>query len=99
MRRAAVSSSPEGLVSVAPAVSRFVGKLERQPDCPWLIIQGDQDELVDIDETIAWVNELDPGPELEVFPDTEHFFHGKLVLLRNAVAAFIHDNASALQAD
>jgi alpha/beta superfamily hydrolase len=86
---AALRSQPDGLVSIAPAVSRFIGKLDAQPECPWLIVQGDQDELVDIEETIAWVNELEPGPELEVFADTEHFFHGKLVLLREAVEAFV----------
>ena len=75
-------------------MSRFVGKLETQPDCPWLILQGDQDELVDIEETIAWVNALAPGPELEVFPDTEHFFHGKLTLLRNAVEQFVTKNSA-----
>jgi alpha/beta superfamily hydrolase len=94
--RAAVQCKPAGLVSVAPAVSRFAGNLDRQPDCPWLIVQGDQDELVDIEETIAWVNELDPGPELEVFPDTEHFFHGKLVQLRSAVEEFVTRNQSEM---
>ena len=87
--RAAVVNEPNGLVSIAPAVTRFVGLLDRQPQCPWLILQGDEDELVDIDETIEWFNGLDPGPELEVFEGTEHFFHGKLVLLRNAVQAFV----------
>ena len=86
---AALRCQPDGLVSIAPAVSRFVGKLDRQPECPWLILQGDQDELVDIDETVAWVDALAPGPELEVFPDTEHFFHGKLTPLRTAVERFV----------
>ena len=86
---AAAECRPAGLVSIAPAVSRFAETLSTQPDCPWLIVQGDQDELVDIDETIAWVNELDPGPELQIFEETEHFFHGKLVLLREAVETFI----------
>jgi alpha/beta superfamily hydrolase len=86
---ASLRCHPDGLVSIAPAVSRFVGRLDRQPDCPWLILQGDQDELVDVEETIAWVNELAPGPELEVFADTEHFFHGKLAPLRQAVEQFV----------
>lgn len=93
--RAAVSPGVDGLISVAPAVSRFAHNLDLQPECSWLIVQGDQDELVDIDETIAWVNELNPGPELDVFPETEHFFHGKLVLLRNAVEAFIEKHVSS----
>ena len=93
--RAAAAMGAGGLISVAPAVSRFANNLDRQPECPWLIVQGDQDELVDIDETIAWVNELNPGPELDVFPDTEHFFHGKLTLLRNAVEAFVEKHVSS----
>jgi len=94
--RAAVECEPAGLVSVAPAVSRFAGNLASQPTCPWLILQGDQDELVDIEETIAWVNKLDPGPELEIFPDTEHFFHGKLIPLRDAVEDFVQKNSIEL---
>ena len=90
--RAAVEANPNGLISIAPAVSRFVDSLPVQPACPWLIVQGDQDELVDIEETVAWVNELDPGPELEVFADTKHFFHGKLVRLRETVEDFVRRN-------
>ena len=93
--RAAVSTRPDGLVSIAPAVSRFAVDFETQPDCPWLILQGDEDELVDIEETVAWVNSLEPGPELEVFPGAEHFFHGKLVQLREAVEAFVRENSIA----
>jgi hypothetical protein len=93
--RAAVECEPAGLVSVAPAVSRFAGNFSGQPKCPWLILQGDEDELVDIEETIAWVNKLDPGPELKIFPDTEHFFHGKLIPLRDAVENFVKQNSKA----
>lgn len=92
---AAVEKTPDGLVSIAPAVSRFAGNLAHQPDCPWLILQGDNDELVDVDETIAWVNSLAPGPELEIFAETEHFFHGRLVMLRSAVEAFVRANSGA----
>jgi alpha/beta superfamily hydrolase len=87
--RAAAERNVAGLISIAPAVSRFAKSLSSQPDCPWLILQGDQDEQVDVEETIAWVNELEPGPELQILEDAEHFFHGKLVLLRDAVEAFI----------
>ena len=58
---AAAERRPAGLVSIAPAISRFTTTPTPQPDCPWLILQGDQDELADVDETIAWVNGLDPG--------------------------------------
>jgi uncharacterized protein len=79
----------DGLVSVAPAISRFATGLDTQPACPWLIVQGDQDELVDIEETVAWVDGLEPGPELLIIPEGEHFFHGRLVELREAVSEFV----------
>ncbi len=86
---AAAERRPAGLVSIAPAISRFTTTPTPQPGCPWLILQGDQDELVDVDETIAWENGLDPGPELQILEGAVHFFHGKLTLLREAVEAFI----------
>ena len=78
-----------GLVSVAPAVSRFGADPAPQPDCPWLIVQGDEDELVPVEDTVAWVNTLEPGPELAVLSGAEHFFHGRLVDLRGLVAGFV----------
>ena len=87
--RASVIGDVSGLVSVAPAVSRFASGLDGQPDCRWLIVQGDEDELVTIEETIDWLNTLRPGPELQVFAGAEHFFHGRLGELRDAVTAFV----------
>lgn len=83
--KAATAIAVDGLVSVAPAINR----INKAPDCPWLIVQGDQDELVDIEETIAWVNGLEPGPELLIIPGGEHFFHGRLIDLRESVLEFV----------
>ena len=91
--RAAIATGLDGLVSVAPAVSRFATGLGAQPECPWLVIQGDEDELVAVDETIDWINGLEPGPELLVFEGAEHFFHGRLVELREAVDEFVSRHA------
>ena len=87
--KAAIELPVDGLVSVAPAISRFAEGLPSEPDCPWLVVQGDEDELVDVEETIEWFNALQPGPELLVMEGVEHFFHGRLVELRDAVTEFI----------
>ena len=87
--QAAIAIPPAGLVTVAPATYRFPDGLEDQPRCPWLIVQGDADELVDIDTTIEWVHKLEPGPALLVMPGAEHFFHGRLIDLREAVTEFV----------
>ena len=90
--RAAVETDVAGLITVAPAVSRFASDMETQPVCPWLVVQGDQDELVDIDALIHWMNTLQPGPELLILEDAEHFFHGRLMDLREVVSAFVADS-------
>jgi alpha/beta superfamily hydrolase len=87
--RAAVATPVAGLVSVAPAIYRFANNLDGQPDCPWLIIQGDEDELVEVDETVGWIDSLEPGPELLIMTGAEHFFHGRLHELREAVTEFV----------
>ena len=87
--KAAVATHVDGVISVAPAISRFATGLESQPQCPWLVVQGDQDELVDVEETVEWMDSLEPGPELLIIPDGEHFFHGRLAELRASVMAFI----------
>ena len=87
--KAAVATRVGGLISVAPAVARFATGLKSQPDCPWLVIQGDQDELVDLEETVNWLNSLEPGPELLIVPGGEHFFHGRLIELRDSVSEFV----------
>lgn len=78
-----------GLVSIAPAVSRLANDEWARPVCPWLLVHGEDDELVAIGDTIEWVNSIAPGPELCVFPETSHFFHGKLIRLREVIMAFV----------
>lgn len=92
--RAADEVNAAGLVSVAPAAFRLTDNEPVQPVCPWLIVHGENDELVNIDDTIEWVNSMAPGPELCVLPDTTHFFHGKLIKLREVVGVFVDKHTS-----
>lgn len=74
----------ERLIAVAPAILRFDANA-RAPDCPFTIIQGDADEVVDPQAVIAWASALTPAPSLRVLPGVGHFFHGRLHDLRDAV--------------
>ncbi len=87
--RVAAVRDVAGLVSVAPAAFRFAGTLSGQPGCPWLVVHGDADDVVPIEESVEWLDSLEPGPELVVFPEAGHFFHGRLVELRETVQGFI----------
>jgi len=90
--RAALNTDTAYLVTVAPAVSRLAGILEGdQPQCPWLVVQGDADEVVACDEVVDWFNSLQPGPALSVLPDVSHFFHGRLTLLRETVVGWFEE--------
>lgn len=53
------------------------------PQCPWLLVQGEADELFDAAQVFAWAESLAKPPVILRFPETSHFFHGKLVLLRD----------------
>jgi hypothetical protein len=83
--RAAVQISPDRLVSIAPAVNILGRELRNIPTMPWLIIQGDADDVVPVTEVVNWVGALDPQPELIVLPGPGHFFHGHLVDLRTTL--------------
>lgn len=87
--RAAAVRRPVGLVTVAVPVQRFDVAGLAQPDCPWVIVQGDQDELVDVEAVVEWVDSLDPGPELVVMQGVDHFFHGRLRELRDTLVRIL----------
>jgi uncharacterized protein len=88
--RAAAVEAPKFLLSVAPAVSRNDYAQIVRPDCPWLIVQGEVDELVDYRDVQAFAARFVPPPELQLLPGVDHFFHGRLqelrALLRPALA-------------
>ena len=73
------------LVTVAPPVERITADDIEYPSCPWLIVQGSDDELVDCDAVISWVNQMPPGPELVVLEGVDHFFHGRLNDLKQTI--------------
>jgi alpha/beta superfamily hydrolase len=83
--RAAAQTRPERLVTVAPAIQRVDVSRVTLPTCPWLIVQGDKDELVSAESVQAWVQTLNPKPQLAVLPGVDHFFHGRLNDLRDVV--------------
>jgi hypothetical protein len=83
-RRSAEDRAPSLLITIAPAISRF-GRPEDVPRCPWLIVQGDADDVVDPAAVIGWAKALDPRPRLVVLPGAGHFFHGRLNEVRDAV--------------
>ncbi|HNR91745.1 MAG TPA: alpha/beta fold hydrolase [Dokdonella sp.] len=73
------------LISVAPPVGRWDFDTIELPDCPWLVVQGEEDEIVDPSAVFAWVATLPHPPQLVRMPETSHFFHRRLMDLRGAI--------------
>ena len=89
LQAAVRGARPAKLVTIAPPVGRIITETVPRPDCPWLIVQGDQDELIDIEAVHSWASSFVPEPELTVIAGAEHFFHGKLGELRSGVLDFL----------
>jgi len=72
-------------ITVAPPVGRFGLAELPTPAAPWLLVQGDADDVVDPQQVFAWADAANPKPRLIVMPGVGHFFHGHLHELRTAV--------------
>lgn len=70
------------LLMIAPPVRRFDFTTHAAPAVPWVVFQGDQDELVDWRDVKAWTETVTPAPTVVILPGAEHFFHGRLNDLR-----------------
>ena len=83
--RAAAEVQPAMLVTVAPPAGRWDFAGITLPTCPWLVIQGEADEIVDPQAVYDWLKKSKAQAELVRMPDTSHFFHRKLIDLRGAI--------------
>ena len=64
--RAALNLDVGQLITIAPPVDRYAFDSLHHPECPWLVVQGDEDELVSIEAVLGWAEQLEPQPELVI---------------------------------
>ncbi len=83
----AAKVATEQLIAIAPAVDRMPYAALGAITCPWLIIQGEDDDVVIPASVYKWFAGLQANKKLIKFPDTGHFFHGKLLDLSNVIQA------------
>jgi alpha/beta superfamily hydrolase len=81
----AAELQPAVLVSIAPPAGRWDFDAITTPTMPWLVIQGESDEVVDPQAVYDWLKRIKADAELVRMPDTSHFFHRKLIDLRGAI--------------
>jgi uncharacterized protein len=87
--RAAPQARPALLVTVAPGIGTIDVSDVAAPACPWLIVQGDADDVVSPAAVIEWAGKISPPPELRLLPGAGHFFHGRINELRDTVLDFL----------
>lgn len=87
--RAAASLDIGGLISVAPPVNLFPHQTLAPPPVPWLVLQGEADEIVPSAAVIDWLNRRPGAAELRLLAQAGHFFHGRLGELDREVRGFL----------
>lgn len=90
--RAAQDLPVRQLITVAPPVERYGFSELVPPNCPWLVVQGDEDEVVSSQAVIDWIENLDQKPELVVMEGSGHFFHRRLMDLRGLIKNCVQPN-------
>ncbi len=89
--RACEAVSANRLITVAPAVTRFDFSTFARPTCPWLIVMGDADEVVEPQAVFDWAAGLPANARLLRFDGAGHYFHGRLIELRERLDAALKD--------
>ncbi len=82
---------PGCVLCVAPAVkSDYFPEAGYPQQCPWFVIHGEKDELIDVSLVREWLKTLHTNPpQADFLPDVDHFFHSKLVVLREHIKTLL----------
>ncbi len=75
---------PKALMLMGPAVNRFQSREVEVPG-DTLMVHGEEDEVVPLSEAMDWARPR--SIPVVVVPGASHFFHGKLLVLRQLVQA------------
>lgn len=86
--RAAAQTAHSLLITIAPPVHHY-NYTEFPVPHPWLIVQGDADEVVPYSLVMDFAKTINPEVDIEEFAETGHFFHGKLLALKTVLLNYI----------
>ncbi|WP_347251941.1 hypothetical protein [Legionella sp.] len=86
--RAAARAESKLLITIAPPVHHYDYRELATPH-PWLILQGDEDEVVPLSLVLEFATACSPPLAVHRFAETSHFFHGKLIELKEQLVKSI----------
>jgi uncharacterized protein len=96
--RASQLVAVDRLITVAPPVNLYDVADFTPPECPWLLIQGTDDEVVPYKEVLKWATRLYPAPQTVYLDGVGHYFHGKLKTLQTLITDSIIAQTTAFRA-
>jgi hypothetical protein len=83
-------SNVETLITIAPAVDRFDLTKFNEPSIPWFVIQGIDDDTVNPNSVFDFtLKKVKSDLTLVKMDHVGHFFHGKLIQLKNVIEDFL----------
>ena len=81
--RAAAQCKHRLLLTIAPPVHHYDYTEFLPHPFPWIVAQGDADDVVPLDCVLDFFADFSPPVPILRFPDTGHFFHGQLIALKS----------------
>ncbi len=94
--RGATQREVKQLITIAPSVSFFDASDLTPPGCPWLLVQGKDDDVVPHQAILDWLAGLKVQPSCLFLDGIEHFFHGRLPLLSEVLIEHLQEAADSL---
>lgn len=96
--KGALQLSLKSMLAIAPAIPHHADytQLAGQVSCPYWVIIGAQDELVPVASVKEWHSCIQSPTRYIEFPDTTHFFHGKLLDLKNTVKLWLNETVGVV---
>jgi alpha/beta superfamily hydrolase len=83
--RACQAIEPERLLLVAPPVTMFDFASLPPIEVPYMVVQGGKDEIIQPEAVGRWVVAQRNRPVYHWMSGADHFFHGRMNHLRNAI--------------
>ena len=91
----------ERCIGIAPAIAHYAFDDLTHLHCPWLIVQGDQDDIAPPVPVKAWWQSAPKNTHQDYIevPGAGHFFHGRLIELRDTVVHWLDQVESGVAHD
>jgi uncharacterized protein len=80
--RAANIIHPSLLITIAPALYTIDTETIEPLTCPWIVVQGEKDDVIAPNTVYDWLNTRSEKPHIIRIEEAGHFFHGQLGRLK-----------------